>query len=235
MVFAAGRGTRLGPLTHTRPKALVSAGGRTLLERVVERLKAAGVTRLVINVSPFAGLVKEFVLARRDFGLDVRFSDEGPRPLETGGGLKAARHLFERTGPILLHNVDVVTDVDLGALLAAHRAADALATLFVATRPSRRALLFDAHGLCGRMDEDRGLKETARAPAGEVRALAFQGIHVIAPRLLDRLDEEGTFSILAPYLRLAGHGERILPALLPHGLWVDAGRPADLERLAQLG
>lgn len=228
MIFAAGHGTRLGALTRERPKALVEVAGRPLLEHVAERLKAAGVRRLIINACPFAERIKDFVLRRRGFGLEVCFSLETPTPLETGGGLKAARHLFARTGPILLHNVDVLGDVDLAALVAAHRASGALATLHVAERPSRRQLLFDPRGLRGRVDLDAGRRLEVRPPQGETHALAFQGIHVIQAGLLDALEESGTFSILEPYLRLAASGQVIRPYLAPGASWFDVGRPESI-------
>lgn len=230
LIFAAGLGTRLAPLTDDRPKALVEVGGVPLLERVARRLVAAGATRLVVNVCPFADRIEAFVRARRGFGVEVLLSREAPAPLETGGGLLAAAPLLRRDGPILLHNVDVVTDLSLEALLAAHRARGPVATLAVMTRATSRRLLFDDRGLLGRVDDTQGLRREARPAAGAVVERAFCGVHAIAPELLARITERGVFSILEPYLRLAGEGETLLPFAADGCRWIDVGRPADLAR-----
>jgi NDP-sugar pyrophosphorylase family protein len=229
LILAAGLGTRLAPLTDTTPKALLTVGGQTLLERVAARLVAAGATRLVVNVCHHAEQIAEH-LADRDFGVPVRVSREPGGPFDTGGGLKAARHLFSRSAPILLHNVDVLTDLSLERLLAAHAESEALATLAVAPRPSARRLLFDARGLLGRQDAGAGLDVRARPAVGEVVAVPFTGVHVVAPALLDRITEEGSFSILTSYLRLAAEGARVLPFRADGAAWIDVGRPVDLER-----
>lgn len=228
-MFAAGRGTRLRPLTDTVPKALVEVGGRTLLEHVARRLVEAGVTRLVVNVCHHAHLVERF-LATHDLGVPVATSWEPGGPFDTGGGLLAARPLLARDGPLLLHNVDVLSDLPLARLVASHVASGALATLAVSGRESSRRLLFDDEGLLGRTDEPAHLDLRVRAPHGALAALAFSGVHVIAPALLERIEERGTFSILDTYLRLAGEGARLLPFRHDAGTWIDVGRPADLER-----
>src|SRR5688572_27420154 len=130
LIFAAGLGTRLGPLTAETPKALVEVGGRTLLEHAARRLAAAGVTRLVVNVCHHGEQIARFV-TDHDLGLPVALSHEPGGPFETGGGLKAARNLLGRDGPIVLHNVDVLTELPLDRLLEAHAAGGALATLAV--------------------------------------------------------------------------------------------------------
>ena len=155
MIFAAGRGTRLGALGASTPKALIEIAGRTMLEHVVGRLRAAGAQRVVVNVHHHGEAIERFVAAH-DLGVEILVSREPEGPLETGGGLLAARGLFRREGPILLHNVDVLTDADLGALVAAHRGGGALATLAVAERETQRYLLFDDAGLCGREDRRHG-------------------------------------------------------------------------------
>lgn len=229
-VLAAGRGTRLRPLTLDRPKALVEVGGVPLLEHVARRLVAAGVRDLVVNAHAFAEAIEAFVRERDAFGAHVRIAHEPDRPLETGGGLLAARSLFRARGPILVHNVDVLTDLDLQALARAHVETGALATLAVMERESTRQLLFDDAGLVGRVDREKDLELRVRAPVGAVRALAFSGIHVLDPSLLDRIEERGAFSILRTWLRLAGEGARLLPYRADGARWIDVGRPADLAR-----
>ena len=230
MIFAAGLGTRLRPLTDRMPKALVAVGGVAMLERTARRLVDAGVDRLVVNVHPFADDVVAFLRARRDFGVDVRVSREEPAPYETGGGLLAARAHFRGDRPIVLHNVDVYTDLPIAALVAALARERALVAIAVKARASSRRLLFDARGLLGRVDDAKGLRVVVRPPDGEVVERPFSGVHVADPRLLGLVTERGTFSILDTYLRLAAVGERIVPVATDDAEWIDIGRPADLER-----
>jgi NDP-sugar pyrophosphorylase family protein len=229
MLLAAGLGTRLRPLTDHTPKALIEVGGVPILERVARRLIAAGADRLVVNLHHLGERIREFVLSRDGFGVEVRFSEEPERPLETGGGLLRAAPLLRRDAPFFLHNADVLSDLPLEAMYRAHLERAPLATLAVMERESSRQLLFDDLGLLGRTDERKGLRLEARPPAGEVRPLAFGGVHVISPAFLDRLTERGAFSILDPYLRLAAGGERILPFRIDGSRWSDIGRPEQLE------
>jgi NDP-sugar pyrophosphorylase family protein len=229
MIFAAGRGTRLGALGETTPKALIEVGGMTMLERTARTLVAAGATRLVVNVSHHAEAIERW-LGEHPLGVDVALSHEPEGPLETGGGLWAARGLLRREGPILLHNVDVACDADFAAMVAAHRESGALATLAVQERETKRRLLFDDAGLFAREDLARGVRTEARPGHGTVRAFAFAGIHVIAAELLDRITERGVFPIVEVYLRLAREGCAIRPWPLGDALWLEIGNP---ERLAQ--
>jgi NDP-sugar pyrophosphorylase family protein len=221
MIFAAGLGTRLRPLTHDRPKALVEVGGVPILEIVARRLVAAGADRIIINTHHFAERVHDFVRQRDGFGADVRFSDEPNGPLDTGGGLARAAHLFRREGPILLHNCDVLSDLDLGALVRAHHD-DAIATLAVLPGATERYLIFDDEGLCGFAPRGGGDDVLRRQPHGPTRGHDFTGIHVVASRLLDTL-EQGTYSIINHYLALAAQGERIAAWLQPELRWLDIG------------
>lgn len=231
MILAAGLGTRLRPLTDHTPKALLDVGGMPIIERVARRLIEAGADRLIINTAHLAEQIEEFVRARDGFGVEAVFSREDPGPLETGGALLAARAHFRGDAPFFLHNADILSDVPLGEMYAAHQAAgDPLATVAVLDRPTTRRLLFDDRGLLGRTDEGKGLDLRVRAPDGEVRALPFAGIHVISPRLFGLLTEQGAFSILDPYLRLSAAGERILPFRVDGCTWIDIGRPEQLEQ-----
>ena len=230
MIFAAGLGTRLKPLTDRLPKALVAVGGVAMLERTARRLVDAGVDRLVVNVHPFADDVIAFLAAHLDFGVDVRISREEPAPFETGGGLLAARAHFRGDRPIVLHNVDVYTDLPIASLVTALARERALVAIAVKARPSSRRLLFDAKGLLGRVDDAKGVRLVVRPPEGEVVERAFSGVHVADPRLLALVTERGTFSILDTYLRLVAAGERIVPVATDASEWIDIGRPADLER-----
>lgn len=230
MIFAAGRGTRLGELGQTTPKALIEVGGVTMLERTARKLVAAGASRLVVNVHHHADAITHF-LATHDLGAEVRVSPELAEPLETGGGLLQAREHFRMDRPVLAHNVDVVCDTDLAPMVSAHAASGALATLAMQDRETQRYLLFDDHGLFGRDNRKTGQVTHVREPQGAVRALAFAGLHMCAPRWFDLVTERGVFPIVDVWLRLAGEGHTIQPWIVPEGAWLEIGNP---ERLAQV-
>jgi NDP-sugar pyrophosphorylase family protein len=235
MILAAGLGTRLRPLTDDRPKALVEVAGRTMLEISLVRLRSFGVSDVIINLHHFADLVIQYLQANDNFGMRIAVSRE-PILLDTGGGLKKAAHFFSddshQSGePFLLHNVDVISTVDLGRMMQFHRDNQALATLAVQDRETSRYLLFDPHlQLCGRQTGRDEKPELVRSPP-RTQARAFSGIHVISPRLLPMITEEGVFSIVTSYLRLAAQGEKILAFDADGYYWRDLGKP-DNVRLA---
>jgi NDP-sugar pyrophosphorylase family protein len=227
MILAAGVGSRLRPLTDRTPKALMEVGGVPMIERVIARLRAAGVTDLVVNLHHLPDAIVAFLAARGHFGLRIAFSRETAL-LDTGGGLKQAAWFFDDGRPFFLHNVDVLSEVDLGDLLGFHVKSEALATLAVHARPSARQLVFDGQGmLCGR--ETPAGPEWARSPEGRVERLAFTGIQVLDPGIFSRLTEAGAFPVTQAYLRLAGQGERILAYRADGRYWQDIGTPAGLE------
>lgn len=228
MVLAAGYGRRLRPLTDEVPKALVSVGGLTQLERTLRALESAGADRIVVNTHHHADQV-EAAVAERDGRAELFVSREDPRPLETGGGLVRARPLFRGDRPILVHAVDVITSIDLGDLVAGHHAGGAIATLAVQERAASRYLLFDDRGLQGRLDVRSGVREEARPQAGALRRLAFSGVHVVSSALFDRISEDGIFSITDVYLRLAGEDAVVRGRDVGDAEWWEIGTP---ERLA---
>ncbi|HEX6309343.1 MAG TPA: nucleotidyltransferase family protein [Longimicrobiales bacterium] len=230
MILAAGLGTRLGDLTRDAPKALIDVGGVPVIERVARRLIDAGVDHLIINVHHHADRIIEFVRSRDGFGVDVSFSREETEPLETGGGLLHARPLFRRDGSFFLHNVDVLCDADLYRLFTAHVHSGVLATLAVNRRQTKRTLLFDEHGLCGRMDTRSGGHAEVHTDCLDPVPFAFAGIHVISPALLDMINETGAFSIIDLYLRLAAEGRPIAKYEIGNAKWFEIGNP---ERLAE--
>lgn len=234
MLFAAGLGTRLRPLTDHTPKALVPVGDTPMLERVARRLIDAGADRLIINTFHLAEQVERFVEERGGWGVEVRISREHPEILDTGGGLANASSLFRRDVPFFVHNADIVTDLSLPAMFTRHCADGALATLAVMERRTGRRLLFDARGLLGRVDDAKQLRIQVREPVGPVQELAFGGVHVISPEFLDLTTETGAFSILDPYLRLAGEGHEVRPFRIDGALWLDIGKPDQLERARDL-
>jgi NDP-sugar pyrophosphorylase family protein len=236
MILAAGLGVRLRPITNDRPKALVEIAGRTLLEITLSRLRALGIRDVIINVHAFADRVLEYLENNRNFGMNLAISREETL-LDTGGGLKKAAYFFlddsgGREEPFLLHNVDVISTIDLRRMIQFHTEHQALATLAVQDRQTNRYLLFDEHlQLCGRRSGDGRKIEMAR-PSEQPLALAFAGIHVISPRLLELMTEEGAFSIITTYLRLAASGARIQAFRADEYYWRDVGKPEDLAQAA---
>ena len=238
MILAAGLGTRLRPLTDNRPKALVEINGRTLLDLTLTRLRKFGVTEVIVNVHHFAQMVADYLRAQNNFGLRIEISREDNLLLDTGGGLKKAAWFFQETSdqlnqPFFLHNVDVVSNIDLNRMLQAHRQSGALATLAVQERESSRQLLFDADGqLCGRR-AGRGRADEIVRPASNPKMLAFSGIHVISPCLLRRITEDGVFSIIDVYLRRAAAGDRVHAFRADDYYWRDLGRAENLMQAAR--
>jgi NDP-sugar pyrophosphorylase family protein len=316
MILAAGLGTRLRPLTDNRPKALVEISGRTLLEITLFRLRAFGVREVIINAHHFADMILDYLKARNNFGMRIEVSREEVL-LDTGGGLKKAAWFFlegssrshsnQMDEPFLLHNVDVISTIDISRMVQFHRENRALATLAVQNRETSRYLLFNEQlQLCGRRSRGTAIsgcapqstatqnplagsalqpaqqvsthvipnlpaqsgavkdplsprqgtapqrsepyahchsersEESAFSPGSPLatrhsplpQPLAFSGIHVISPRLLPMISEEGIFSIIDSYLRLASQGEKILAFPADEYYWRDLGRPADLTQAA---
>ena len=232
MVLAAGLGTRLRPLTDDRPKALVEINGRTLLQITLARLRSFGVNEVIFNVHHFAGMITDYLAANQNFGMRIEVSRE-EELLDTGGGLKKAGWFFLedcRDEPFLLHNVDVLSDIDLAQMLQSHNEHLALATLAVQERQSSRHLLFDRQGqLCGRRFEREERTELAR-PVENPQAFAFCGIHVISPRLLGMMAETGAFSIIETYLHLAARDEKIMAFRADNSYWRDLGTLESLTK-----
>jgi NDP-sugar pyrophosphorylase family protein len=227
MVLAAGLGTRLRPLTNDRPKALVEVAGKTLLEITLSRLREFGIREVIVNAHHFAHMLPEYLRAHDNFGMRIEVSHEDLL-LDTGGGLKNAAWFFQGDDePFVLHNVDVLSAIDLGEMAGAHRRNGSLATLAVQDRTASRYLLFDYDlQLCGRR---AGEDEIVRA-AARLNPLAFSGIHVLSPRIFSLMKEEGVFSIIDVYLRLAGDGEKITGFRTDEYYWRDLGKP---ESIAQ--
>ena len=233
MILAAGLGTRLRPLTDDRPKALVTVAGRTLLEITLSRLRSFGVCEVIVNVHHFAEQIVDYLEANRNFGMRIEVSREEAL-LDTGGGLRKAAWFFLEAGadsakPFLVHNVDVLSTIDLGRMVGFHAEHNALATLAVQDRETSRYLLFDEQNqLCGRRAGREGKPELMRHMQ-KVQALAFSGIHVVSLRIFPMLRDEGAFSIVNAYLRLAAQGEKILAFRADGSYWRDLGRPENLS------
>lgn len=243
MILAAGMGTRLRPLTDDRPKALVEVAGHSMLEIVLHRLRAAGVREAIINTHHFADMISECLEVNRNFGMRIEISREDEL-LDSGGGLKKAAWFFLEEGtnreePFILHNVDVLSNIDLARMLQFHLEQNALATLAVQDRVTSRPLLFDANG------QFRGRANGSTRAEGDCRpatvgsgsgpeagraaeALAFSGIHIISPRIFEKIREKGAFSIITTYVRLAAEGEKITAFRADEYYWRDLGRPENI-------
>lgn len=226
MIFAAGLGTRLRPLTDTMPKALVSVGGMPLLGRVVTRLRSAGCDRIVVNVHHFPEQIIDYLSRNDNFGIDIRVSDESDMLLDTGGGLKKAAPLFRSDEPILIHNVDIISNIDIGNIYnfaskhiclghetnMPQEANDACsAVLIVSPRRTSRYLLFDKEmtlegWVNTKTGERRGpiaAKDNDDAEHPPTQAFAFSGVHIISPQLLTMMDAmPDRFSIIDFYLKV---------------------------------
>ncbi len=226
LIFAAGLGTRLKPLTDTMPKALVPIDGKPLLEHVILKLKAAGFNQIIINVHHFPDQIIEFLKSKNNFDLRIEISDERDKLLDTGGGVKKAKWFFDDGKPFLVHNVDILSNIDLQSLYQQHLETSPLATLVVSERDTFRYFLFD---------EEARLKGWINEKTGEVRPdhlthtelynkLAFSGIQVLSPdvfKLMEHFPDH--FSIVDFYLRNAAQQQ--IKAYVPHALkMIDVGK-----------
>lgn len=236
MIFAAGLGSRLKPLTDTMPKALVPVAGCPMLEHVILKLKASGFTEIVINIHHFGEQIIDFLKTNNDFGLTIHISDERDRLLDTGGGIRKARLFFENSGePFLVHNVDILSDMNLKELYDFHMQSGSVATLLASRRTTSRYLLFDTERkLRGWINKDMGQVKPEGFHYDEslYREYAFSGIHVFSPavfRLMEAPRWEGKFSIMDFYLATCGQTD--YSGYLAEKLeLIDIGKPETLAR-----
>lgn len=231
-IFAAGLGTRLKPLTDTMPKALVPVGEKPLLAHVIEKLKAAGCKKIVINIHHFGEMIIDYVKSQNNFGVEILFSDEREMLLETGGAIKHAVDLLGDE-PFLIHNVDILSNVDLKALIAAHSEADSAATLLVSKRNSTRALLFSPEGnLTAWTNKTTGEVKTPYSDIdiSNLNEFAFSGIHIFSPRLFKYFGAyPDKFSIIDFYLNTCK--DENIKAYTQEGLQLlDVGKLDSLEK-----
>ena len=236
MIFAAGLGSRLKPLTDTMPKALVPVAGCPMLEHVILKLKASGFTEIVINIHHFGEQIIDFLKTNNDFGLTIHISDERDRLLDTGGGIRKARLFFENSGePFLVHNVDILSDMNLKELYDFHMQSGSVATLLASRRTTSRYLLLNTERkLRGWINKDTGQVKPEGFHYDEslYREYAFSGIHVFSPavfRLMEAPRWEGKFSIMDFYLATCGQTD--YSGYLAEKLeLIDIGKPETLAR-----
>ena len=223
LILAAGLGTRLKHLTQHTPKALVKSGGITLLEHVIKKLKQADVQEIIINVHHFYEQIIDFI-EKNDFGVKIRFSIENEQLLDTGGGLKKASWFFDDGNPFFIHNVDVISDIDLQQMLDFHCSKGALATLAVRNRQTQRYFLFDNHNrLCGRenLKTNECILLPDSPPKTELNRLAFSGIHLVSPQIFEFFPKKDVFPITELYLNIP---RQVLAYQHNYGQWADMGK-----------
>lgn len=234
MIFAAGLGTRLNTETSDKPKALVEVGGKTLLQHAIERLINEGVSEIVVNVHHFSELVISF-LKETDFGIKIHISDEKEKLLDTGGGLKKAARFLSGNDPILIYNVDIISDLSLQVLLKEHLKLRALVTLAVRNRDTQRYFKFDKNKqLVGWLNRKTGETKISRPENFESAVeMAYSGIHIVQPSIFSLMPEADKFSITDFYLELA-KTKSIKGYFDDSDLWMDVGKPEQLEEVRRL-
>ncbi len=232
MIFAAGKGTRLRPLTHNTPKALVKINRTPIIERVILKLISFGISEIIINVHYLSEQIITFLESKNYFGIKIIISDESNQLLDTGGGLKKASYFFNDNQPFILHNTDVISNIDLASMLDVHKQNNALATLAVRDRNSSRHFLFNQNNeLCG-WRNSKTKDQIISKYSNNYKALAFSGIHIISPKIFDYIDQNGAFSIVNTYLKLSKHN---LIQAYQHDkdYWFDIGTIENLKTTEQ--
>jgi NDP-sugar pyrophosphorylase family protein len=229
MIFAAGLGSRLRPVTDDKPKALVEIHGTTMLEIALKKIENAGITKTVVNIHHHHRQIVNFLSNYKTSGMEIIISDEKDRLLDTGGGLLKARSLFDANTPVLLYNVDIITSADLNLFIHFHEKETPLASLMVKNRPTSRYLLFDKNMiLCGHENTKTGEKTLIRT-ASPTRPFGFQGVHIISPEIFNLIRERGVFPIMQLYLRLGS--EHVIKGYeTKNDIWFDIGTPEKLKK-----
>jgi len=223
-ILAAGTGTRLQPLTFDRPKALIQIGNYCLLEIIIKQLASCGVKDLAINVHHFSGQIIDFLRSKNSFGLNIFISDESDELLDTGGAIKKASSLFRDEDTILVHNVDILTNLNYNTLVSFHETQGALITLAVKNRPTSRSLLIDSsHQLRGWEFPDKKLSILTQDNRKGLQATAFSGVYALSTKAFDKFPQESTFSLIPWLLNLASH-EKILTWDQSPAFWYEVGR-----------
>jgi NDP-sugar pyrophosphorylase family protein len=227
MIFAAGLGTRLYPITKDRPKAMAEVNGITLLEHNIRFIAAQGFDEIIVNVHHFADKVIDFLKAKNNFGLQIEVSYE-KELLDTAGGLAKAADFFDDED-FLLYNVDVVSNIDLRKMLAHHQQNKAIATLAIRQRETSRYLLFDEnHHLAGWRNKSTGEEIVVRTK-GDFSEFAFSGIHIISPKMLPLLGDIRKHSLTPFYLEIAKENT-IAGYEHNDDSWFDCGKPETLKQ-----
>jgi N-acetyl-alpha-D-muramate 1-phosphate uridylyltransferase len=234
MILAAGLGRRLSPITNSIPKALVEINGKPLLEIIISKLIGFGFNDLIINVHHFSDKIIDFLGSRNNFGINIIVSDESDLLLDTGGGLKKASSFFNDGKPFLVHNVDVLSNIDLSQLYKFHLHDNPLATLACQERNSTREFLVNSRNeLCGWKNNKTGEVKICNESNTYLKPMAFCGIQIISPKIFNLITETGVFSIIDLYLRLSiNHPIKLHP--FNNATWLDIGSPDNLKKASQI-
>ncbi len=235
MIFAAGLGTRLGEISQTTPKALLSISGKPLIFHIIWKLKKLGFKNIVINIHHHAELIKNYLNTLKLPELNLQLSDETQLLLDTGGGLYKARHFFENADNILLHNVDIISTINLNQLWNEHIQSANIATLAVRQRETQRYLLFNDDGyLKGRINLKTKKEEIFSNE--QLNPYAFSGIHVINKSIFSKMHKQSVYSITDLYLELA-KDNKIGKFVHNNDYWIDVGKPENIieaEKIANI-
>ena len=243
LIFAAGLGTRLKPLTDDRPKAMVEIAGKPMLQHVIERVAAAGFDDIIINIHHYGQMIIDFLERNANFGLSIHISDERGLLLDTGGGILKARQWLDGDEPFLVHNTDIISTLDLKAFYDYHCHHDALATILVKERETQRYFLFDENDrLRGWTNKATGevKPDNGKIDGMTLHELAFGGLHVISPRIFPELERyrrksgEEKFSITPFYINMCSH--HLIQGYHPDCdyQWLDIGKPETLDQAQEL-
>lgn len=231
MILAAGYGTRLKPLTDEIPKALIEINHTPLLELVIKKLVATGVTEIIINIHHHAEQIESFIREKNDFGIRIKLSRES-EILGTGGGLKKVAHFFDDGQPFILHNVDIISTINLAEMYQYHNERNALVTLALKKRETKRFFVIDDNNfICGHEDISKKLRRMKRKPIGKISLMPFCGIHVISPKIFDYFKKAGSFSIVDVYLDLIEKGLPVIGYQADQFYWKDIGKMEALEEV----
>lgn len=236
MILAAGLGTRLKPWTDRHPKALAVVNDKSLLQRNVEYLQKFGITDVLVNVHHFADQIMDAVKKNNGWGSTITISDETDEVLETGGGLKKAAWYFEGASSFVLMNVDILTSLDLSAMLNAHESNQPLATLAISERVTSRYFLFDTkQHLKGWRNVQTGEEKPPHISLkiSDLKQMAFSGIHIVDPSLLSLMERKGKFSMVDVYLDLC-EKHPILGYDHTGAVLVDVGKPESIIKAEQI-
>jgi len=229
MILAAGKGTRLKPLTDNTPKALVKVNGTPMLEIIIKKLMRTGVNELIINVHYLSNQIIEFLTSNNNFGLQITISNESNELLDTGGGLKKASHFFNNNKPFILYNTDIISNINLQEMLDEHIKHKALVTLAVRNRKSSRYFLFNKNLKLSGWKNTKTSEEIITKKNNNLTCLAFSGIHILDPKIFKLMPNINKFSIVDTYLKLSKN-YRIHAYDHSQDYWFDVG---DITKLNQ--
>lgn len=233
-ILAAGLGTRLKPITDSKPKALVEINGIPIIEHLIKKLISFGFSSIIINIHHFADQIVDFVKSKKSFGIDIQFSDERDLLLDTGGGLKKAQWFFNDNKPFLIHNVDALTNINLVEMYNYHLQQNSIATLAVQKRNSSRYFYFDEQAtLCGWINEKSKEKKIVRESVSELKKFAFSGIQFVNPSIFELMPRSNIFSLVDLYLSIASQ-HRITYFDHSNSLFIDLGKKENLTEAEKI-